>query len=99
MLGAARDPAFPAVPTAKEQGYDITLDMWRGIAVPRGTPRSVVATLQEAIEKTVKSLEFRAAGKNLGFNPAFLPAEAFAKIIADDDRRLAEVMKHIGLKH
>lgn len=98
MLGGARDPVFPDVPTAKEQGYGIALDMWRGIAVPKGTPKAVIAKLQEAIKKTVESPEFQAAGKNLGFTPAYLPAEAFGKLIAEDDQRLAETMKQIGLK-
>ena len=98
VLGAARDPAFPNVPTAREQGYSIALDLWRGIAVPKGTPKSVIAVLQEAIRKTVESPEFQRASRNIGFTPAYLPAEAFGKIIADDDRRLAETMKQIGLK-
>ena len=37
-LTANRDPAFPDVPTAREQGYDVSLEAWRGIAVPTGTP-------------------------------------------------------------
>lgn len=98
VLGAARDPAFPNVPTAREQGYGIALDLWRGIAVPKGTPKSAIAVLQDAIRKTVESPEFQRASRNIGFTPAYLPAEAFGKIIADDDRRLAETMKQIGLK-
>src|ERR1700731_4734332 len=38
VLGSARDPVFQDVPTAAELGYDVRLDMWRGIAVPKGTP-------------------------------------------------------------
>jgi tripartite-type tricarboxylate transporter receptor subunit TctC len=98
MLGRARDPVFPDVPTARELGYDVALDMWRGIAVPKGTPRPVIARLQDAIMNTVESPEFQAAGKNLGFTPAYLPAEAFGRVIAEDDRRLAETMQQVGLK-
>ena len=43
MLGSARDPVFPDVPTARELGYAVSLDMWRGIAVPRDTPKPVVS--------------------------------------------------------
>ena len=86
------------MPTAKEQGYDVALDMWRGIAVPKGTPKPVIAKLQDAIMKTVESPGFKAAGKNLGFTPAYAPAEAFGKVIAEDDQRLAETMKQMGLK-
>jgi tripartite-type tricarboxylate transporter receptor subunit TctC len=98
MLGRARDPVFPDVPTAKELGYDVALDMWRGIAVPKGTPKAIVARLQDAVMKTVVSPQFQAAGKNLGFTPAYLPAGEFGRVIAEDDRRLAEIMKQVGLK-
>ena len=38
------------------------------------------------------------AGKNLGFVPAYLPADEFGKLIASDDARLTEVMADLGLK-
>jgi tripartite-type tricarboxylate transporter receptor subunit TctC len=98
VLGSARDPSLPDVPTAKEQGLDVSLDMWRGIAAPKNTPKPVIASLQEAIRKTVESPEFAEAGRNIGFTPAFLPADAFGQVIADDDKRLADVMAAIGLK-
>ena len=34
-----RDPTLPDAPTAQEQGIDVALDAWRGIAVPKGTPQ------------------------------------------------------------
>src|SRR6266568_2246882 len=34
VLGSQRDPVFPDVPTARELGYSVSLDMWRGVAVP-----------------------------------------------------------------
>jgi tripartite-type tricarboxylate transporter receptor subunit TctC len=98
VLGLKRDPIFPDVPTAKELGYPVTLDMWRGIAVPKGTPRAVVVKLQDAIKRTVDSPEFIEAGKNLGFVPAYLPADDFGKLIANDDAKLAQVMTDLGLK-
>jgi tripartite-type tricarboxylate transporter receptor subunit TctC len=98
VLGLKRDPIFPDVPTAKELGYPVALDMWRGIAVPKGTPRSVVVKLQDAIKRTVDSPEFIEAGKNLGFVPAYLSADDFGKLIANDDAKLAQVMTDLGLK-
>lgn len=98
VLGSQRDPSMPDVPTAKEQGYAVSLDMWRGIAVPKGTPRPVIAKLQDSVKKTIESPEFKTAGVNVGFTPAYLPAEEFGKVIASDDKRLAEIMKQIGMK-
>src|SRR6185436_20113748 len=54
-----RDPALPDVPTAREQGIDVSLEAWRGIAVPRGTPRAAISALEDGIRKTTESAEFR----------------------------------------
>jgi tripartite-type tricarboxylate transporter receptor subunit TctC len=97
-LGEKRDPVFPGIPTAREIGYPIALDMWRGIAVPTGTPKPVVAKLQDAIRQSVDSQSFKDAGKTIGFVPAYLPAQDFAKLIANDDVRLAQLMDELGLK-
>jgi len=97
-LGSKRDPIFPDVPTAQELGYPVALDMWRGIAVPKGTPKPVVVRLQDAIRRTVEAPSFADAGKAIGFMPAYLPADDFGKLIAGDDARLAQVMGDLGLK-
>jgi tripartite-type tricarboxylate transporter receptor subunit TctC len=97
-LGSERDPVFPEVPTAKELGFPVGLDMWRGIAVPVGTPKPVIAKLQQSIKDSVQSPAFADAGKTIGFTPAYLPAEDFGALIATDDAKLAQVMAELGLK-
>jgi tripartite-type tricarboxylate transporter receptor subunit TctC len=93
-----RDPALPEVPTAKEQGFDVSLEAWRGIAVPRGTPRAVIAQLEGAIRATVSSMEFLRASENLGVRPAFLPAGEFTSLVAKEDAELSRLLQQIGLK-
>jgi tripartite-type tricarboxylate transporter receptor subunit TctC len=97
-LTSGRDPALSDVPTAREQGFDVSLEAWRGIAVPRGTPKSAVAMLEAAIRKTAESAEFVQASGRLGVRPAFMPAEEFGVLIAKEDTELARIMQLIGLK-
>jgi tripartite-type tricarboxylate transporter receptor subunit TctC len=97
-LTQSRDPAWPEVPTARELGVDAVLDAWRGIAVPRGTPRSVVSQLESAIRMTATSPEFVAQSEKLGVRPAFLPAEEFSALVAKEDAELSRLMQRIGLK-
>jgi tripartite-type tricarboxylate transporter receptor subunit TctC len=94
----ARDPALPDVPTAKEQGIDVSLEAWRGIAVPRGTPAPTIATLENAIRLTAESQEFAQSSAKLGVRPAFMPAPQFGEVIAKEDAQLAQLMSLIGLK-
>jgi tripartite-type tricarboxylate transporter receptor subunit TctC len=93
-----RDPALADVPTASEQGFNVSLEAWRGIAVPKGTPRAVIGQLEAAIRQTVASPEFVKGSENLGVRPAFMPAQEFGELIAKEDAALARLMQVIGLK-
>ena len=98
VLVAARDPALPDVPTVREQGFDVSLAAWRGIAAPKGTPKPVIAALEGAIRKTAESPDFAQACEKLGVHPAFMPSATFAELIAKEDAELARIMQLIGLK-
>jgi len=97
-LSAARDRFFPDVPTAREQGMDVVAELWRGVAVPRGTPPRVVARLEDAIRKTVASPEFVQSTAKLLVAPAFLPGAEFGKLIAKEDAEIAQAVKTLGLR-
>jgi tripartite-type tricarboxylate transporter receptor subunit TctC len=95
LLSSIPDPVFPNVKSAKAQGYNIDMPLWRGISAPKGTPKAVMAKLQGAIKKAVESPDFKDAGQKYGFTPAYQSSEAFTKMIAEDDKRTAIVIKQI----
>jgi tripartite-type tricarboxylate transporter receptor subunit TctC len=95
LLGNIPDPAFPDAKSAKQLGYNIDLPLWRAISVPKGTPKAVIAKLQDAVKKAVESPEFKEAGKKIGFTPAYQPSDAFTKYLAEDDKRIAATIKQI----
>ena len=97
-LVAKRDAALPEVPTAREQGVDIALEAWRGIAVPKGAPKAVITALESAIRKTTESPEFVEGCEKLGVHPAFMSSTEFGDLIAREDAELAELMRLVGLK-
>jgi tripartite-type tricarboxylate transporter receptor subunit TctC len=98
VLASARDPIFPEVATAAELELPVSLEMWRGIAVPKGTPKPIIERLDDTIRRTVESQAFVDAGSALGFRPAYLPSREFAQLIARDDAKLAQLMLDLGLK-
>ncbi|MDH5536615.1 MAG: tripartite tricarboxylate transporter substrate binding protein [Betaproteobacteria bacterium] len=93
-----RLPVLPDVPTAKEQGFDVDAILWRGIAAPKGTPKDVIAKLEDAIRKVVTGKDFKERAAKLGFEPAFQGAADFDKFIAADDAVTAKLMTELGLK-
>lgn len=98
VLVPERDPALPDVPTAREQGVNVNVEAWRGIAVPRGTPKPVIAALEAAVRKTVETPEFARGAEKFGVRPAFLPAAEFDALVAKEDADTARLMASIGLK-
>jgi tripartite-type tricarboxylate transporter receptor subunit TctC len=97
-LAATRDPAFPDVPTAREQGINVVADLWRGVAAPQGTPAHIVARLEQAIRATVASPEFVKGTEKLLVTPAFLPGAEFGKLIAKEDAEIAKAVTALGLR-
>jgi tripartite-type tricarboxylate transporter receptor subunit TctC len=97
-LSGTRDPSFPDVPTAKEAGWSAVAELWRGVVVPRGTPRRIVAKLEDVVRETVLDPEFARAAEKLLVTPAFLPAAEFGKLIAQEDAEIAKAVATLGLK-
>jgi len=87
-----RDPALPQTPTLKELGFPVTMELFRGIVVPKGVAAERIQILAEAIRKAVQSQEWREFGEKNFFVPRFLGPEAFAKYLEEQDAAIrAEV--------
>lgn len=93
-----RDPLFPDVPTFKELGYDIVVELFRGLAVPLGTPADIVKKLETAFEKGSKDPAFMALAKKNSFNLEFIGKAKFDKYLKEQNTCIAEIMDGAGLK-
>ena len=98
VLASAREPVFPDVPTATEQGFPFQSDLWRGIHAPKGTPPDVLARIEGAVRQSVMSPEFKRLGENVGYLPAYQSSDQFAKTIVADDAVVAQSMAKAGLR-
>ncbi|WP_216671229.1 tripartite tricarboxylate transporter substrate binding protein [Mangrovicoccus sp. HB161399] len=97
VTGSERIDFLPGVPTAQEQGVDIDITMWRGLAAPKDTPPEVVEKLAAAAEAATNSEAFRKAAATMGFQPAYAGPQDFAALIARDDAFYAGLLKKLGL--
>jgi len=91
-------PSVPDVPTAQDEGHDVNLVLWRGVAAPAGTPAEAVEKLEAAVEAAVASEQFKEASERIGCLPAFLPADEFADFIAQKDQEIASIMEGLDIK-
>ncbi|WP_172839009.1 tripartite tricarboxylate transporter substrate binding protein [Thermanaeromonas toyohensis] len=98
ITGEERLKILPDVPTFKEKGIPLTLSLWRGIAVPAGTPEPVIKKLEEAFKKVAENPEFKKFAEEMGANIEFRGAKEFDRFIAEQDKELAALMEQIGMK-
>ena len=48
MTTPERDSSYPDIPTIKEMGYPVAIELFRGISVPKGTPGDAIKKLEAA---------------------------------------------------
>ena len=99
---AARNPALPNVPTTKEGGLaEFQVSAWNAIFAPKGTPRDVVARLNDALVKSLDDPNTRKRLLELGGDIPDRPGrspEALAKLVQNEVARWATVFKTMGAK-
>ncbi len=98
VSGERRLPSLPDVPTFKESGVDLSMSLWRGIAVPKGTPDEVIGRLERAFLHAAESPDFRDFATKMGAGVEVRRARDFDRFMASDDREISLLMEQIGLR-
>lgn len=93
IFNPERDPAFPDIPTAAEQGYEVYGSPFTGIAVARGIPEGAVATLREALAEVATDPAFQEKAVQAGSNVTYLDADAFGAVWARDDTAYKPILQ------
>ena len=97
MPSDKRSEIFPDVPTAKELGFNASLDLFRGLSVPPGTPNEIKQILADAMTKAANSEAFRDLATKKGFTVAPLGNEAFSKLLAEENAKVRAIFASAGL--
>jgi tripartite-type tricarboxylate transporter receptor subunit TctC len=68
----------PAIPTFKEQGFNVIMASLRGVAAPKGLPPAVHEQLVNAVQKATADPEFQAKAAGYFAPVRYLPPAAYA---------------------
>jgi tripartite-type tricarboxylate transporter receptor subunit TctC len=99
VMGKKRIAALPDVPTIVEAGYPkLASEDWAGILVKSGTPAPVVARLNAAIDKAIKTEKVREAFAKLGVDPGGGSPEAFGALVRSETVRWTKVIRNADIK-
>ena len=100
VTGPQRSPLLPNVPTLSESGapgFELST-AWYGAFVPAKTPAAVVAKLESAMIKIVKSAEFAQSMTQLGMTTTGKPSAEFAAQILSQREAWKPVVEKSGFK-
>lgn len=72
---------------------------WNGLVAPKGTPKEIIAKLNDAIEKGLKDPELREQTLKSGYEPTEINSpEQFGKFMAADTEKWIALSEKIGLR-
>ena len=95
--GSQRNPGLPDLPTIAESvpGYNIS-QSW-GITVPAGTPAAIIRQLHTEIVKAINLPDVRERIVRTGAVPVTETPEEFTAFIAEERKRLGDVISKTGI--
>ena len=99
VTAQSRHPQLPNVPTTAEAGYaDLVVTSWQAAAAPAKTPRDVVARLNAAAVRALRSPEVSARMNQIGFDVVAGSEEEFGRFMRAEVDRWTKVVERGGIK-
>ena len=100
LAGATRSALLPDVPTIDEAAgmRGVAAGSWLGLLAPAGTPRHIIARLNEVAVQAVRAPETRARLIGQGSDPVGNSPRAFAAFIRAEYDKNGAAVKQSGLK-
>lgn len=92
-----RHPAFPDVPTFKELGLNWVDGAYRGIAVPKSTPKDIQKKVSDMMDAINKDPDLRKKLSENGYDIVDIPIEQIPAFIAERSKAYIQDAKDAGL--
>jgi len=89
--------ALAGIPTLKEQGYDIVVPNWRGIAGPKGLDAPKIAYWEDVFQKLSQNPEWTKVLQKYGWENQYMNSRDFRKFLENEQRELREEFSALGL--
>lgn len=98
VFAEQRHFAYPDVPTMAELGHSAGVPGLNGMFAPRGTPESVLASLEKTCAEVTSSEAFRTSALRLNQRVSFLGRKDFDKRLRADYDGKAKLIKQLNIK-
>ena len=97
VLNDKRLDGLPNLPTAKEQGFNVVVTKFRGIAGPKGVPDEIAKAWEEALKKALDSPAYKAAYAKENLIPMLMGREQARRFTTQFAQEVTESLKELGI--
>ena len=97
VVGDERMTQFPDVETVKEQGIDLSVRKFRGLAGPKGLPRDVITRWETAVRTLLDDPEYKKLYLADGLQPGFMPHDEYVTFMSTFGNDTAAFLKESGV--
>ena len=99
IMSAERSPAFPSVPTMKQQGLaNLEVETWYGVLAPAATPPAAIAKINTELNALLQLPDIREQLAKQGMNPAGGAPEQLGNLVKSELARWARVVHAAKIK-
>jgi tripartite-type tricarboxylate transporter receptor subunit TctC len=99
VTASERHPQLPNVPAVGEAGFPgLVVTSWQAAAAPAKTPREIIARLNDAAVKALRSPEIRERMNQIGFDVVAGTPQDFGRFMKDEVERWTKVVERGGIK-
>jgi tripartite-type tricarboxylate transporter receptor subunit TctC len=97
VVGDDRLHQFPDLQTVKEQGIDLSVRKFRGLAGPKGLPADVIARWEMAVRTLLEDPEYKKLYLEDGLQPGFMAHEEYVAFMNQFGNETAAFLKESGV--
>lgn len=97
VLGDQRLSVFPDLPTAKEQGIDLVVRKFRGLASPRGVSDEVAKMMENAFRQVLADPAYKAIYAKDALQPVLMGREEARRFTTQFAEEVTASLKELGV--
>jgi tripartite-type tricarboxylate transporter receptor subunit TctC len=95
MMSDERSPFLKDVPTAKEQGVDVTSDAYFCLTMATEAPEEARSSLENHLRELTEDPQYEEANAKVGMEVKFLDGEEFSKLWDEQEQVVKDVIKSL----
>ena len=97
VMRDSRMELLPEVPTAREQGVDVSVRKFRGLAGPKNTPPAVVAAWETGVQKLLADPKYKSVYTDNNLQPGYIAHDQYKKFITNFGDETQAFLKNSGV--